>query len=241
MDTSTGTFTSMDTYAGSVFDPVSLHKYLYANANPITYSDPSGNSADINSLNAGMTGFAILSVSDVIADLSIMAIGYTLIHSLKRIEIKSYSQVTKLIFEFAQETVATKTWSNFEFLLGIKRKLGAKSKNVVIASSGSRKDGDKVYYHATTLANALLIMSSKTLLGSSFESYHVFAWGLIPDKKALKYSGAYSAEVIVAFSTYAAFEDDPGIIDQYVLMYQPKRSVLAGAVHANKVVILPIV
>ena len=43
MDTSTGTFTSMDTYAGSVFDPVSLHKYLYANANPVTYSDPSGN------------------------------------------------------------------------------------------------------------------------------------------------------------------------------------------------------
>ena len=42
MDPSTGTFTSMDTYAGSLSDPVSLHKYLFANANPVMYSDPSG-------------------------------------------------------------------------------------------------------------------------------------------------------------------------------------------------------
>ena len=43
MDTSTGRFISQDSYAGSISDPVSLHKYLYANANPVTYSDPSGN------------------------------------------------------------------------------------------------------------------------------------------------------------------------------------------------------
>ena len=42
MNPTTGTFTTMDTYQGSIFEPVSLHKYLYANANPITYSDPSG-------------------------------------------------------------------------------------------------------------------------------------------------------------------------------------------------------
>ena len=42
MNPTTGTFTTMDTYQGSLFDPVSLHKYLYANANPITYCDPSG-------------------------------------------------------------------------------------------------------------------------------------------------------------------------------------------------------
>ena len=42
MNPSTGTFTTMDTYQGSIFDPVSLHKYLYANANPVTYVDPSG-------------------------------------------------------------------------------------------------------------------------------------------------------------------------------------------------------
>ena len=42
MDPSVGTFISMDSYAGSIDDPVSLHKYLYANANPVSNSDPSG-------------------------------------------------------------------------------------------------------------------------------------------------------------------------------------------------------
>ena len=42
MDTTTGRFTSMDSYLGSVDDPVSLHKYLYVNANPVNYIDPSG-------------------------------------------------------------------------------------------------------------------------------------------------------------------------------------------------------
>ena len=43
MSTETGTFISMDTYEGSIYDPDSLHKYLYANGNPVKYNDPSGN------------------------------------------------------------------------------------------------------------------------------------------------------------------------------------------------------
>ncbi len=42
MNPTTGTFISMDSYQGSLFDPVSLHKYLYANANPVMFTDPTG-------------------------------------------------------------------------------------------------------------------------------------------------------------------------------------------------------
>ena len=37
-----GTFNRMDPYAGSPHDPQSLHKYAYARANPVMYTDPSG-------------------------------------------------------------------------------------------------------------------------------------------------------------------------------------------------------
>jgi choice-of-anchor A domain-containing protein/RHS repeat-associated protein len=38
-----GRFTQMDTYAGNSQDPVTLHKYLYANADGVNKIDPSGN------------------------------------------------------------------------------------------------------------------------------------------------------------------------------------------------------
>jgi hypothetical protein len=75
MNPATGTFTTMDTYAGSIFDPTSLHKYLYANANPVTYVDPSGyNSADAHSLNVGMTLNAIVDKIVSFADSVVMNI-----------------------------------------------------------------------------------------------------------------------------------------------------------------------
>jgi RHS repeat-associated protein len=37
-----GRFTRRDTYEGSISDPITLHKYLYGNANPVTYTDPTG-------------------------------------------------------------------------------------------------------------------------------------------------------------------------------------------------------
>lgn len=38
----TGRFWSRDTYEGRLNEPLTLHKYLYANANPVMFTDPSG-------------------------------------------------------------------------------------------------------------------------------------------------------------------------------------------------------
>jgi RHS repeat-associated protein len=38
----TGRFITTDPEQGNIFDPVSLHRYLYANANPVDNHDPSG-------------------------------------------------------------------------------------------------------------------------------------------------------------------------------------------------------
>jgi len=38
----TGRFWTRDSYEGDLYDPVSLHKYLYASSSPVEYIDPSG-------------------------------------------------------------------------------------------------------------------------------------------------------------------------------------------------------
>ena len=43
MNTATGRFVSMDSFEGNISDPLSLHKYVYANNNPSNRTDPSGN------------------------------------------------------------------------------------------------------------------------------------------------------------------------------------------------------
>ncbi len=42
MDPATGTFLSMDPYDGNIFRPQTLHKYIYANNDPVNMIDPSG-------------------------------------------------------------------------------------------------------------------------------------------------------------------------------------------------------
>ncbi len=41
-DAGVGRFTRRDTYEGRIGEPVTLHKYLYGNANPVNFTDPSG-------------------------------------------------------------------------------------------------------------------------------------------------------------------------------------------------------
>ena len=64
-DQGVGRFTQMDTWAGKDFDPVTLHKYLYAGNDPVLMIDPSGYSFDLssfsiaNNISARLTTMAI--------------------------------------------------------------------------------------------------------------------------------------------------------------------------------------
>jgi RHS repeat-associated protein len=60
MNPLTGRFWSMDSYEGRADDPVSLHKYLYTNADPANRIDPSGHFslAELSTSNAIISKFA---------------------------------------------------------------------------------------------------------------------------------------------------------------------------------------
>ncbi len=88
MNPSTGSFISMDSYQGSIYDPVSLHKYLYANANPVMYTDPSGYSAIAMEMGAQETR-GIIAASRAYYDAVIFRIGMKIIAQLNAVSIVS--------------------------------------------------------------------------------------------------------------------------------------------------------
>jgi len=59
-----GRFLTQDTYMGNSADPASLHKYLYANADPVNLMDPSG-FMSMASLSAGVSANMTLMLSTV--------------------------------------------------------------------------------------------------------------------------------------------------------------------------------
>ncbi|MCX4030004.1 putative Ig domain-containing protein [Endozoicomonas sp. SM1973] len=64
-------FTQMDTWMGVNHDPVTLHKYLYANVDPVNYTDPTGN--------FGLPSFGVgFNVAGILTTLNIASSAYDL-------------------------------------------------------------------------------------------------------------------------------------------------------------------
>ncbi len=114
--------------------------------------------------------------------------------------------------------------------LDTKPKVESKEKDLAPAiPKDPPKKGGTTYYHATTKANAIAIMSSHTLIGSPSEFGYVFAWKRIPSY-ALKNSGARSDATIFSFKTNTAFVRDEGIKDEKVRKYEPVVSFRPGPI-----------
>ena len=64
-DPETGRFPQMDTWEGRSHDPATLHKYLYAHADPINVSDPTGNFT-LTSIGAALNVQGILATAKVV-------------------------------------------------------------------------------------------------------------------------------------------------------------------------------
>jgi len=76
MDPRVGRFVGMDPFGGSSFDPPSLHRYVYANADPVGHLDPTGEwsvaesglvSGIISSLSAGTVNAVLTTVFNGVA------------------------------------------------------------------------------------------------------------------------------------------------------------------------------
>ncbi len=93
-----GRFTQMDTWMGYSPDPLTLHKYLYANADPVTYTDPSGN-ISLGSIGATLRVNGILSTSATTAGRS--AISRVLTGSSK----EAFGIIGEEIIGFAKEAL----------------------------------------------------------------------------------------------------------------------------------------
>ena len=85
------------------------------------------------------------------------------------------------------------------------------------------------YYHVTTEANALSIISSGYTYGSAWEGGYVYAWKTFPNNYAIENSGAHMG-VVISFKTNATFVMDPGITDSRVQMLGPVVSTVPGPI-----------
>ncbi|MBP0001500.1 MAG: hypothetical protein J7641_21335, partial [Cyanobacteria bacterium SID2] len=81
-DAGVGRFTRRDSYEGRIGEPITLHKYLYGNANPVAFVDPSGlySIAEAN---------AAASIANTLAGIQLETGGYLLSGTLSRGEYNS--------------------------------------------------------------------------------------------------------------------------------------------------------
>ena len=144
MDTSTGRFISQDTYQGSSFDPDTLHKYLYANSNPVMYTDPSGYCFLLGSMVIGSYGGTAIDTRNSIN-------GVTLYHKLKsminafRPAIASLGKIANSSILPIVTMVSTGTVASITFTYAIKECIIDKVSAIVKTGGCEQTSNNTVY------------------------------------------------------------------------------------------------
>ncbi len=246
---STGTFISMDTYEGSIYDPDTLHKYLYANGNPVKYSDPSGNMFGAVAL-AGVGQQAEESKINQITfniGMTVLKKAWATVNVQNVISLSVSYKITKILYDYFISDETDKIYNLDIVVTDVVARVvwpweKKKEEEKAIAIDGAKEEekNGNTYYHATSVENAALIVATGILNGSLHEGGYVFAWTSMPSKKALKLSGARNAKVAIRFTTKASFVNDWGIDDPYVKSFGPVQSYFPGPIKINNPVIIPI-
>jgi RHS repeat-associated protein len=81
LDVCTGRFWGMDTYEGSIAQPLSFHKYTYARGNSVNGKDPSGNfAASLAELEIASTAAITIDLTAILQSLAISGMFYMALH-----------------------------------------------------------------------------------------------------------------------------------------------------------------
>jgi hypothetical protein len=135
----------MDTFAGRIFDPQSLHKYVYGHNNPVMNVDPSGNFIGV--LGAGLTATQMYAVATV-AFVGIIAWVYAVLWQAGLVNSITHGQ--SLVDRLERSSSAQREIEQTR----------ARAKSKVREATRRRGCGGNILYHYTNRVAAYLIWAS---------------------------------------------------------------------------------
>ena len=206
MNPETGTFTSMDTWQGNLYEPVTL---------PIIVNYGMNILAMARSLKT-----AVYVIETVVA----LKLASFLMEAFTESGCSVINRATDVVTAFS---------IGFEWPWQHERE-AEREHSVTLEQKADNMS--TYYYVTSKENVIKILATGVLVNLSRWEGGYVFAWRNKPGKKAISYSGAQMSEVIIRFNTNDAFEDDPAFcqpgqnIPSNVRAAGPVRSVFPGPV-----------